>query len=75
MEIAVCVEWGAGLVSVLPHTDDQVTSDRATNSSRNVPASIWISLRSYIENWGAALVIAILGLVAWEVSVRLFEVQ
>ena len=62
-------------MSVLPRTDDQRSREDAAESVRRNPVNAWRKLRFYIQNWGAAFMIAVLGLVLWEVLVRLFEVQ
>ena len=62
-------------MSVLPQTENHVSSESATVASRRQTVSIWNRLAGYVQNWGAAVVIALLGLVVWELSVRLFDVQ
>ncbi|MXX93559.1 MAG: ABC transporter permease [Chloroflexi bacterium] len=62
-------------MSVLPQTENHVSSESATVASRRQTVSIWNRLAGYVQNWGTAVVIALLGLVVWELSVRLFDVQ
>lgn len=62
-------------MSVLPQTENHVSPESATVASRRQTVSIWNRLTGYVQNWGAAIVIALLGLVVWELSVRLFDVQ
>ncbi len=62
-------------MSVLPQTEERLSTEEAVAQSRREHKSVWRTLRSYIQNWGAALVIALSGLVLWEISVRVFEVQ
>ncbi|MXZ03552.1 MAG: ABC transporter permease [Chloroflexi bacterium] len=62
-------------MSVLPQTENHVSSESPTVASHRQTVSIWNRLAGYVQNWGAAVVIALLGLVVWELSVRLFDVQ
>ena len=62
-------------MSVLPQTENHVSPESATVASRRQTVSIWNRLAGYVQNWGAAIVIALFGLVVWELSVRLFDVQ
>ena len=62
-------------MSVLPQTENHVSREGATVAPRRQTASIWNRLTEYVQNWGTAFVIALLGLVVWELSVRLFDVQ
>ena len=62
-------------MSTVPQTDDQVVSEHSALSPRERAQTIWAGLQTFAGNWGAALVITILGLVLWEVCVRAFEVQ
>ena len=58
--------------SILPTRPSQelVRSDR----DRPVMERIKLSLRAALEGWGAALALAILGILVWEVAVRVMEV-
>jgi ABC-type nitrate/sulfonate/bicarbonate transport system permease component len=62
-------------MSVPSRTEEQIAPDRSTVAARRRALSVWMRIRSYIQNWGTALVIALLGLVIWEVSVQIFRVQ
>lgn len=62
-------------MSVLPQTENHVPPESATVASHRQTVSIWNRLAGYVQDWGAAILIALFGLVAWELSVRLFDVQ
>lgn len=75
MAIIVSIEWCTGAMSVFPQTEDHVPSENATVHSRRSRVSILKRLTDAVQNWGTAIVIALFGLVIWELSVRFFNVQ
>lgn len=62
-------------MSAIPHAENQAPSDEATFLAHPRSPSIWVRLRNFVQNWGTALIITMLGLVLWEVCVRVFSVQ
>ena len=75
MAIIVSIEWCSSAMSVFPQTEDHVPSENATVHSRQSRVSILKRLTDAVQNWGTAIVIALFGLVIWELSVRFFNVQ
>ncbi len=64
-----------GSMSALPQTDDHIANENAAAPSRRSTGSVLKKLKTYVQNWGAAILIALFGLLLWELSVSLFDVQ
>ena len=62
-------------MSALPGTDDERSLEVVSESVRRNQWDALNKLRYYVQNWGAAFMIAVLGLVLWEVLVKAFDVQ
>ena len=75
MAVVVGFEWRFGGTSVIPRTNDHIAAENATASSRRSTVSVLRKIKTYLQNWGAAILIALTGLFLWEWSVRLFDVQ
>ncbi len=62
-------------MSTLQEQSSNMSADADTDAKVSSTASVMDRIRGYIQNWGIAFAIAVLGLVIWEVSVRVLDVQ
>ena len=62
-------------MSALPQSEDHAPTENATVPSRRSAVTVLRKIGVYVQNWGMAIVIALFGLVVWEVSVRIFNVH